>query len=121
MGNVVSVVDDDTSLRNALVRFAKSYGYNAVGFHSAEEFLSSGTISATMCVVSDIQMTGMSGLALAKLISNLRPDLPVVLITAHGEPEIEEAALACGAVCFLRKPIDADRLMECISSAAQSR
>ncbi|PRD43082.1 response regulator [Phyllobacterium phragmitis] len=83
-------------------------------FASAEEFLESGVISDSSCVITDIQIPGMSGIALKRTMDERGCCIPVVMIPARAELGLEEKALASGALCFLRKPIDAKALAECI-------
>jgi FixJ family two-component response regulator len=116
----ISVIDDDQSLRTALVGLIRSLGYGARGFASAEEFLDSGAETDSSCVITDIQMPGMNGIDLAHLIAQRHSHLPVIMITAHTEPRIEEDALATGAICFLRKPIDTNALIDWIEQALKA-
>ncbi len=114
---LISVVDDDQSLRTALVRLVRSLGYGARGFGSAEEFIGSGVMSTCSCVITDIQMPGMNGIDLARLIIGQQPSVPVIMITARAEADLQESALASGAICFLRKPVDSKILVECLERA----
>lgn len=111
---MICVIDDDESLRVALVRLLQSLGYGASSFASAEEFLKSGAISGCSCVISDLQMPGMSGIDLTNLIAKHHSSVPVIMITARTEPDLEERALASGAACFLRKPIASKVLVDCL-------
>jgi FixJ family two-component response regulator len=112
---LISIIDDDPSLQNALVRLVRSLGYAARGFASAEEFIESGAMRSCSCVVTDIQMPGMSGFDLKRLLDERGCLVPVIMITAHAEPELEKSALASGALCCLRKPIDPNALVECFA------
>jgi len=114
---LIAIVDDDQSLLAALVRLIRSFGYSARGFLSAEEFIASDAVSSCSCVVTDIQMPGMSGLDLAGLLAKRQPGLPVIAITARTEQGLEDNALASGVACFLRKPIDTDMLVKCLERA----
>jgi FixJ family two-component response regulator len=98
----------------ALVR---SVGYNAHGFASAEEFLGCGTLKDFACIITDIQMPGMSGIELKQHLTASQCLVPVIMITARNDPGLEEKASASGAACFLRKPFDADALISCLESA----
>jgi FixJ family two-component response regulator len=106
-GPIISIIDDDESLRRAILALVRSAGYNARGFASAEEFLSSGTVESFACVITDIQMPGMSGIELKHHLMASQCVVPVIMVTARHDPGLEEKAIASGAVCFLRKPFDA--------------
>lgn len=116
-GHLISIIDDDASLRGALVRLVRSLGYGARGFASAEDFLRNGTGHGFACVITDIQMPGMSGIELKRHLAAEGCPLPVIMITARAEREIEEQARASGAVCFLRKPFEADVIVRCLEKA----
>lgn len=114
---LIAIVDDDESLLAALVRLVRSFGYEARGFESADAFVASDAVASFSCVVTDIQMPGMSGIELAAWLSRRQPTLPVIAITARAEKALEDSALANGATAFLRKPIEGNRLLECIARA----
>ncbi|MBO9714228.1 response regulator [Sphingomonas sp.] len=114
---LISIVDDDTSLLNALVRLVRSLGYKAQGFPSAEDFIASDIAQDCSCVITDIQMGGMSGIELAGVLSGQKPRVPVIVITARPDEGLEEAAMAQGATCFLRKPVETNRLAQCLEHA----
>lgn len=117
---LIAIVEDDLSLQRALSRLVRSYGYEARGFGSAEEFLRSDCLAGCACLVSDIQLPGQSGLDLGRLLRQCRPDLPVVMITARSDAGLEQAAIASGARFFLRKPVDQGMLADCIGRALQA-
>jgi FixJ family two-component response regulator len=116
-GPLISIIDDDGSLRRALVRLVKSLGYDARGFDSAEAFAESGAMSSSACVITDIQMPGMSGIELKQLLLRRRCPVPVIMITARHEAGLEEKAHAAGAACYLRKPFAATALIQCLERA----
>lgn len=120
LGPLISIIDDDDSLRRALVRLLGSLGYDARGFGSAEEFAESGAISSSACVITDIQMPGMSGIELKQLLVQRRCPVPVIMITARHEPGLKEKAYAVGAACFLRKPFAATALIDCVERTLKS-
>lgn len=116
-GPLISVIDDDNSMRNAVVALVRSAGYEAHGFASAEEFLNSGAAANFACIITDIQMTGMSGIELMDHLAASQSSVPVIMITARHDPGLEGKALASGAACFLRKPFAADVLIRCLEDA----
>jgi FixJ family two-component response regulator len=113
-GQLISIVDDDPSMREALVGLVRSLGYEVRDFASAEDFLASNDLGKFACAITDIQMPGMNGLELKRELSTRHGSLPVIMITARTEPGIEEKAMASGASCFLRKPFDAETLVNCL-------
>jgi FixJ family two-component response regulator len=114
---LISIIDDDESMRRAIVALIRSAGYDAHGFASAEDFLGSGTVENFACIVTDIQMPGMSGIELKEHLTASQRLVPVIMITARHDPGLEEKAVASGAVCFLRKPFEADTLIACLERA----
>jgi FixJ family two-component response regulator len=115
----IAVIDDDEPFRTALVESLCSLGYRARGFASAEEFLAASEGSSCDCVITDIHMPGMSGFDLKRLLLARDWRVPVIMITARGEPGLEARAAASGAICLLRKPFGADDLMGCLKKALE--
>jgi FixJ family two-component response regulator len=113
-GFLISIVDDDASMREALVGFVRSLGYEVRDFASAEDFLASNELGRFACAITDIQMPGMNGFELKRELSTHYDSLPVIMITARAEPGIEEKAMSSGATCFLRKPFEAEMLANCL-------
>jgi FixJ family two-component response regulator len=114
---LICIIDDDESMRNAIVGLVRSAGYEAHGFGSAEHFLGSGTARSSACVITDIQMPGMSGIELKEHLAASQCPVPVIMITARDDADLEAKAMASGAVCFLRKPFDANELLHCLEGA----
>jgi FixJ family two-component response regulator len=114
---LVSIIDDDDSLREALVGLVRSLGHRANSFASAEAFLAAGGQGESDCIVADIHMPGLSGLELTRKLANNGCAAPVILITARGEPGLQERAAESGAHCILLKPFPADALISCLDSA----
>ena len=114
---VIAIIDDDESMRNAVVALVRSSGYNARGFASAEEFLGCGAVASSACVITDIQMPQMSGIELKRHLAACHCPVPVIMFTARHDPGVEESALASGAAFFLRKPFEAHTLISCLESA----
>ena len=115
--HLIAVIDDDPSFRVALVESLFSLGYGARGFASAEEFIAGDGTERYDCVITDIHMPGMSGFDLMRRLLALHSGVPVIMITAHAEPGLEARAAAIGAVCLLRKPVEADALTYCLERA----
>lgn len=116
-GRLISIIDDDASLRNALIGLIRSLGHEARGFGSAEEFLDSTDLRRFDCIVTDIQMPGMSGIDLKHFLAARNHLAPVIMITARTEPGLEDKARLSGAVCLLRKPFEANTLIKYIETA----
>jgi FixJ family two-component response regulator len=110
----VAVVDDDPRVRESLESLIESAGVKAHVFSLAEDFLYGDYLSATSCLISDVRMPGMDGLDLQRRVQLLRPELPVIFITAHHDETVERRAFAQGASFFFRKPFDADELLRAI-------
>jgi len=116
-GTILAIVDDDASVRIALLGLMKAAGVRARAFASAEELLESGLLPQTVCLVADVRMPGMSGLELLDWLNARRAGVPVIFITAHGDAEARERASRGGAVLFLEKPFDDDVLLEGVRAA----
>jgi FixJ family two-component response regulator len=100
-----------------LVSLTRSLGYDALGFASAEEFLSYADFAIFSCAITDIQMPGMSGFELHKQLRQRDETFPVIMITALTEPDLEQKAISSGATGFLRKPLDVEKLIGYIEKA----
>lgn len=114
---LIAVIDDDESFRIALVDLLCSLGYAASGFASANEFIAGDTEKSCDCIITDVHMPGMSGLELKVLLTSRGSDIPVIMVTAHAEPELGIRAAVVGAVCLLRKPFESDILIDCLDKA----
>ena len=112
--HLISIVDDDDSMRDALVGLFRSLGYDARGFASAEEFLACSDLERFSCTITDIQMPGMNGFELKRQLDERLDNLPVIMITARTEAGLEEKAISIGAACFLRKPFETETLVNCL-------
>jgi FixJ family two-component response regulator len=115
--HLISIVDDDSSMRDALVGLFYSLGYDARGFATAEDFLACDDLRRFSCVITDIQMPGISGFELKRQLDDRHGALPVIMITARLEPDLSEKATASGVACFLRKPFEIDTLVTCLEKA----
>ena len=114
---VISIIDDDASVRLATNRLVRSLGYITHAFASADEFLRSPQVNATSCVIADIHMPGMDGVELQSYLRAQGSRLPIIFITAFPDESIRARALEGGAVCFLAKPFDATTLIKCLDVA----
>lgn len=118
---VISIIDDDVSVRTATHNLVRSLGYAVETYASAEEFLHSPRLNDTSCVITDVRMPAMSGLDLqSHMIANGRR-LPFIFITAFSVENDRARALKAGAVCFLAKPFDGDVLIKCLDTALGQR
>jgi len=116
---IVAIVDDDESVRIALQGMMKSVGLPAQAFASAEDFLNSGLLHQTACLIADIRMPGMSGLDLQAKLNAEHCRIPTIFITAHGDAKMRLQALRAGAVEFLAKPFDDEVLLENVRAALE--
>lgn len=114
---VICVVEDDESLRTAVIGLLRSFGYGARGFPSAEAFLETWATAGFGCIVADIQLPGLSGLELKARLEQLGAHTPVILVTARTEPAWRDKAEACGALCLLSKPFAEETLISCVRRA----
>lgn len=114
---VVAVVDDDPRVRESLESLIESSGLTAWVFSHAEDFLQQGHLAAASCLITDVRMPGMDGLDLQRRVRLVRPELPIIFITAHHDDQVERSALAEGAAFFIRKPFDAGELLRATRTA----
>ena len=114
---LVTVVDDDISVREALPDRLKQFGFAARAFSSAEEFLSSDCVDQTRCLILDIVMPGMTGLDLQRELKVRGQAIPIIFMTAHKEEGARRQALERGAVRFLQKPFGETVLFEAVNAA----
>jgi FixJ family two-component response regulator len=115
--SVISVIDDDASVRAATNNLLSSHGYIVRTFTSAEDFLRSPQPDDSTCVVADVQMPGMSGLELLNYVRTRGNDVPFIFITAFPDESVRARALKVGAICFLAKPFAGPGLISCIETA----
>jgi FixJ family two-component response regulator len=113
----ISIVDDDASVREAIRGLLRSAGFEAEVFGSAEEFLTSGRLEDTRCLVLDVRMPGMSGIELQERLIASGHTVPIIFITAHADEDERARALDRGAVGCLRKPFSDDALLDAIAKA----
>jgi FixJ family two-component response regulator len=118
---LVAYVEDDLSVREAVKSLLTALGFGVEVFASAEEFLTSGRLHDASCLITDVQLGGMSGVALQGRLTALGSRIPVVVVTAFPDEEIRTQALDAGAVCFLYKPITEEELVTGIRAALDRR
>ena len=116
----IAVIDDDLRVLESLLNLLASCGYQAEGYCSAEQFLESGGLQKSSCIVTDVEMRQMSGLALLLHINNTEVPLPVVIITGKPSENSESYYLEKGAVGFFRKPVDGDALVDLLRRVCKS-
>jgi FixJ family two-component response regulator len=114
---LISIVDDDDSLRNSLDNLIRSVGFRTQGFSSAEAFLNSSQAHDTSCLILDVRMPGMSGIELQHQMLSSNWCVPIIFITSHADDEARGRALDAGAVDFLYKPFREEELLHAIDAA----
>jgi FixJ family two-component response regulator len=118
--SVIAVVDDEESVRKALVRVLRAAGFAAHGFSSGDEFLRSWHFDRPDCLVLDLQMPDISGTEVQRALNLAGAQFPIVIITAHDAPAVREECLRLGAVAYLCKPLDVRSLLDTVSLALKS-
>ena len=114
---LISVVDDDESIRDSTGSLLRSAGYDVATFESGECFLESSALSETRCLILDIRMPGMSGLELQRRVSLSDSGVPVIFVTAHEDRTNRELAINAGASDFFHKPFSAAALLKAVDTA----
>jgi FixJ family two-component response regulator len=117
---LISIVEDDEPFRESMRKLMTVLGYTVEVFPSARDFLASPLLAATACLVSDVQMPGMSGVELHKHLIKAGHVIPTILVTAYPDEMTRNRALMDGVVCYLAKPVDDDHLERCLRSALDS-
>jgi FixJ family two-component response regulator len=116
---LVSIVDDDALARDGIAELVEPLGYNVVTFTSAEHFLRSDVIAETACLITDVQMPGLSGLELQEVLQSQGHLMSVIVITAYPNEKHRTRALENGAVGYLSKPFDESSIIECLTIAIE--
>jgi FixJ family two-component response regulator len=115
--HVITIIDDDESVREATKSLVRSLGYKATVFASAEEYLQSARLDDSSCLITDLHMPGMSGADLQdRLIADGR-QIPMIFMTAYYEEKVRDRVIDAGAYGFLRKPFNDESLIECLDKA----
>jgi len=115
--NLISVVDDDESVRRTTSLLIESFGFKAAAFDSAEAFLRSGRLYDTTCLIVDVQMPVMNGLQLQSHLAAAGNGVPIIFITAYDSRDSRQRAMQAGAAAFLGKPFSDEQLLQTIRSA----
>lgn len=118
---MIAIVDDDESVREATKSLVRSLGYQAATFGSAEEFLESPKMTDTECLITDVKMTGLSGVELYDRLIADGYNMPTIFISAFPDQRVQQHVLGNGAIGYLHKPFPEDRLIECIETALEGR
>ena len=119
-GSLVSIVDDDFSVGRSTQRLLRSSGFRAAAFTSAEDFLKSGRVRETDCLLLDVRMPGVDGLELQRRLREANCLPPTIFISARASEEEERRALQAGAAAFLRKPVSKEKLLQAILTALEN-
>jgi FixJ family two-component response regulator len=115
--DLISVVDDDESVRRTTTLLIESFGFRAATYESAETFLKSGHLDDTSCLIVDMQMPGMNGLQLQSHLAAAGCGIPIIFITAYENNDSRRRAMQAGAAGFLGKPFSDEQLLQTIDSA----
>ena len=118
--SLISIVDDDESVRRTTTLLIESFGFRAAAFESAESFLSSGHLLDTSCLILDVQMPGTDGLQLQSHLAAAGCGIPIIFITAYDSKDSRQRAMQAGAAAFLGKPFSDEQLLQTIRSALRS-
>jgi FixJ family two-component response regulator len=118
--SVIALVDDDDDVRQGIGALLRSLGYRVAAFATAEAFLNSEQLHDTSCLITDVQMPGMSGMELQALLKSKGYRIPVIVITGIPDERVRERAMQLGAVSFLTKPFADAALTECLDKALRS-
>jgi len=118
--SLISIVEDDQFFRESMRRLMRSLGYDVEAFPSAADFLASHRLSETACLISDVQMPAMTGVELHRHLIKAGHKIPTILVTAYPDEVDRARALNDGVVCYLRKPVDEQHLIQCLRAALES-
>ncbi|HEY2615893.1 MAG TPA: response regulator [Acetobacteraceae bacterium] len=114
---LIAIVDDDEAVCTGITSLMRSLGYDVQAYLSAEEFLGSAARRDTSCLISDVQMPGVGGLELQRILAAEGNPTPIIFITAFPDAHVRQLALQAGALCFLSKPFDGEALIQCLENA----
>ena len=111
---IVSIIDDDESVRVATSSLVRSLGWDVRLYASAEDFLASGLVGDVACIISDVQMPGMTGLEMQRRLLDDGVALPIIFISAFASEAVCRQAMDSGAMCVLSKPVDGTAVSRCL-------
>jgi FixJ family two-component response regulator len=114
---IISIIDDDVAARSGLAALMRAKGFDAKAYESAEDFLRVDAQDTSQCIITDIQMPGLSGIELKQRLNDRKCTIPVIMITARTEKRLHDLAIESGAFCLLRKPFKSQALLECVERA----
>jgi FixJ family two-component response regulator len=117
---LVSIVEDDPFFRDSMRRLMKSLGHSAEAFSSAADFLASPRLVETACLIADVNMPAMTGIELYRHLVEMGHAIPTILVTAYPNDDARSRALEEGVICYLRKPVDEEKLKRCLGTALRS-
>jgi len=115
--DLISIIDDDEGMREAMRGLMRSLGFAVAIFPSAVDFLADSNFRETSCLIADVQMTEMTGVELYSRLRKSGYAIPTILITAYPNDSVRARVLADGVICYLSKPFDDDALLGCVYSA----
>ena len=118
--SLISIVDDDESVREAITSLLRSAGFKAESFASAEKFLRSPVLEETACLILDVRMPGVSGPELQRRLATESRRIPIIFMTAHGDQGLQAEVMRAGAVDFLPKPFSEEALLRAVYSGLGS-
>lgn len=119
-GRLISVVDDDESVREATANLLRSVGFKAEIFPSAEKFLDSSSLSDTACLILDVQMPGLTGPDLQRRLASQNRRIPIVFITAHADARVQAEVMRAGAVDMLAKPFSEEAFFRAVRAGLEA-
>ena len=117
---LIAIVDDDESMRDAIQSLVRSLGYNVATFASANEYLKSEQVRDTSCIISDVQMPGLSGVDLQDHLIARGLCIPIIFMTGFPDDRVRARAMKAGAVGFFSKPFSEDHFIGCIDKALKA-
>ena len=117
---LISIVEDDQPFRESMRKLVRALGYTVEAFPSAADFLASPLLPETACLVTDVQMPGMTGVELHRHLIDAGYAIPTIVVTAYPDEVVRKSALNGGVVCYLCKPVDDEHLERCLRSALES-
>ena len=113
---IVSIIDDDESVRVATSSLVRSLGWNARLYASAEQFMAAGNLGDVACIIADVRMPGISGIDMYRQLTGRGVHTPIIFISAFASDKVRKQAFDAGAVCMLSKPVDVTDVTRCLDS-----